>query len=882
MPQEHPLPSYERLVTEVVEGLRTAAGVPLVVIAGPAGFEVSHTHDEICLRRQSDQDTPGTTLTISLDGSLTKLHLLDLFPAQSVLRGKQVSTISLKDVQSLRPDALQPFEALVRQLPATKTVCVASLALPVPPESRQGLGLLFDRLRRDGLLRYVTLRPLPRSKYESEYTTALGATPEQALVERSWSVNRGWPATIAKSIRIADENDMVCKVDRHVFHTPWHGYPRLTETDEVVHWIRRKGALLWSAAKAVAVLDPLGPALPHLLAKAMNVTEPRAAELLTTLQQIGVLCYHRVDGTWRFRLPLVGATLRAVLGPFERRRLAKIAVDALWAGTAYSAYPGYLPDQLAYAGRMVDPERARQELLANAGRLTLADADQAIAWLRAAAEVTSDRGDRAAILLTHAQMCLAHGLPRFALESSSTLLNTYLDDITPNNLVDVYLVHVGALFDSKDLDMLEKIAQGSWWPWPGGPLERGITRAFTQALLGRWRETHDLLHIVRQEPGAEEFHDIITMIGPSADLFLGLTAEFDEVVATLPARVGRGQRPIAELVSHSRALLALGELDRVEELLTRTREVEVNLGAPAKMAMAFYRGEFDESLNLARKNIATGPPHGCDANQSVMFQLAAMLQLSRGKLTRSRELLATARSRRAALPHVLAVPEAALEMMFLEYERARSLLLTAVGQAEDEGVVAQTDCLWITIATIAIHDGTGRDQLPECLHRLEKIAAQIGTGPAEIHRLSVQALVNSDEHAAESALALLRRRGQPFEQATGIERLVRFGLVEPSLLVEAYEHYGAADALLRRAWLRLLMQQHGVAVPGRQVTVAENERLLAVLVSEGLSNKQIAQLLHSSDKSVEGRLSRLFSRTGYQSRVELAAAMLTGQFELST
>ncbi|MEV3971320.1 hypothetical protein AB0K68_24730 [Streptomyces sp. NPDC050698] len=37
--------------------------------------------------------------------------------------------------------------------------------------------------------------------------------------------------------------------------------------------------------------------------------------------------------------------------------------------------------------------------------------------------------------------------------------------------------------------------------------------------------------------------------------------------------------------------------------------------------------------------------------------------------------------------------------------------------------------------------------------------------------------------------------------------------------------------------------------------MAENERLLATLVADGLGNKQIAVLLSASEKSVEGRLS---------------------------
>ena len=73
-----------------------------------------------------------------------------------------------------------------------------------------------------------------------------------------------------------------------------------------------------------------------------------------------------------------------------------------------------------------------------------------------------------------------------------------------------------------------------------------------------------------------------------------------------------------------------------------------------------------------------------------------------------------------------------------------------------------------------------------------------------------------------------------------------------------------------------LVRARKVAVPGRSETVAENERLLAVLIAAGLTNAQLATVLGSSEKSVEGRLTRFFNRTGYRSRAELATAALRG------
>jgi DNA-binding NarL/FixJ family response regulator len=106
-----------------------------------------------------------------------------------------------------------------------------------------------------------------------------------------------------------------------------------------------------------------------------------------------------------------------------------------------------------------------------------------------------------------------------------------------------------------------------------------------------------------------------------------------------------------------------------------------------------------------------------------------------------------------------------------------------------------------------------------------------------------------------------------------IEHLVRVGAADPKLLREAYDSLGPVDALLIRARMRTLMRERDVAVPDRRAVVEENERLLAVLVAQGYGNQQIAAMLGASRRSIESRLTRLFSRAGYRSRLELAMAM---------
>jgi DNA-binding NarL/FixJ family response regulator len=152
------------------------------------------------------------------------------------------------------------------------------------------------------------------------------------------------------------------------------------------------------------------------------------------------------------------------------------------------------------------------------------------------------------------------------------------------------------------------------------------------------------------------------------------------------------------------------------------------------------------------------------------------------------------------------------------------------------------------------------------------------TGRAHRNHLLARAVTWHDKHAADGVRRIVVERDQPHEIALTLTALAAHGLGDARTLREAYELFGIMDALLPRALLRHLMREHGVAVPGRTATTAEQERLLACLVAEGLTNRELAGVLRSTEKSIEAKLTRLFQRIGYRSRVELATAMLTGEY----
>ena len=59
--------------------------------------------------------------------------------------------------------------------------------------------------------------------------------------------------------------------------------------------------------------------------------------------------------------------------------------------------------------------------------------------------------------------------------------------------------------------------------------------------------------------------------------------------------------------------------------------------------------------------------------------------------------------------------------------------------------------------------------------------------------------------------------------------------------------------------------------------LTDTEVRLARLVHDGLTNREIASVLIVSPKTVEVYLSRVFAKTGCESRVELAVAVSEGR-----
>jgi DNA-binding CsgD family transcriptional regulator len=857
----------DQLVRGIVDAIADPTGPRAVLILGTGGTGLSTVLKQVCQEFGDDRTWFVAARPRHPHSALG--NVLNNFRAlRPPERSDRPSTVlAIDDAQWVDAGTLGRLTSMVRASADTGLRCVCTVRVDVPAAAHPHL---VSELVDDRLVDVVWLRPLDETGLAALIGERSGAEPTAELVRHVGRLTRNRPKAVAIAIDALTAADGIRVVDLSTHLVRPDAVPTLRPQHRLLQELRGLGATKWSVAKAAAVLNPLGDAMPELVAEATGLPRTEVTDALHVLSANGIVRQVRDGGRWIFQLPLVQRILIGQTGPYERRRLAQVAVTAVWAGRARCTDPDYLADQQACAGRMLDERRVKTELLAHARASTRSGAGpgaNAGVWLRVAAELSSDETERVRILWESAQLIADQGKTAEILATVESLLNDLSTQpgCTPL-LIDIHLAHISMLHATGNQAALNWLARGETWPWAPDPVVRAITRAGASYALGHWQQVRELLDGMprHQDPGRrhEDPARRAEILDSLAALWQGEPDRF----------TGHLSDPDQQGFPYTGALLTLGELTEAEGMLARSGVRPEQLALADQAVLAARRGEFTRALALTRRCLAPGATPGSDPSRVGMIQTAALILLARGQLRRASELVDRGHGGgRTALLHLLAVPQARAAMALGEHQQAEYILDQAVKDASDGDTVAGTDELWFAAAQLAATTGN-RDRLDVCLRESKAVASKLGTNRAITHSLLVRASV--DPRSGPAALHAARALDQPFELAMAIEHLVRAGTADPQLLREAYGSLGPVDALLVRARMRTLMREHDVAVPDRQAVVEENERLLAVLVAQGFGNQQISALLGVSRRSIESRLTRLFSRSGYRSRLELAMAML--------
>lgn len=142
--------------------------------------------------------------------------------------------------------------------------------------------------------------------------------------------------------------------------------------------------------------------------------------------------------------------------------------------------------------------------------------------------------------------------------------------------------------------------------------------------------------------------------------------------------------------------------------------------------------------------------------------------------------------------------------------------------------------------------------------------------------LQVLRRLREDGHQARSFLFTARIGDEAFRDALALDvRGILLKTSDPSLLIEGVE--AVCDG---RRWIDPALEDRADAMSARggsRRPLSERERRLVQLVGEGLTNKEIAVRLNTTEGTVKMYLHSLFDKVGVGTRTELAmkAADLT-------
>jgi DNA-binding NarL/FixJ family response regulator len=355
------------------------------------------------------------------------------------------------------------------------------------------------------------------------------------------------------------------------------------------------------------------------------------------------------------------------------------------------------------------------------------------------------------------------------------------------------------------------------------------------------------------------------------------------------------------------------------------------VGYTPRLALACARlhaTEFAEAERLLADELRFAEEHGLETNEVAARGHLAEAQLRSGKWSLALEnaRLAVEHARQAANGQVLAgvtYPLAAVEALLGRHERARALSSEALGGAEATGdfwfIVSHRSVLGLVafaedepLTAIELLQPAWKLMLERRLGDLSifpvaqvlaeaytvvgrfaeaaAVVAALRTSPISTlpwcrtmaSRCSALVASADGDHdaaraAIEAALEAQLDLPEPFELARTrllqgrVERNARNWGAARVAFVSALEQF---DTLGAARWAEKAAAEIARLPgrrPGRSDELTTREREIALLVADGLANKEVAAKLFVTTRTVEANLSKVYAKLGLRSRTELAA-----------
>jgi DNA-binding NarL/FixJ family response regulator len=748
----------------------------------------------------------------------------------------------------------------------------------------------------------VDLEPLDEDHTAELLAAALGGEPDDRLVAYVYAASSGNPLFAHEALAALRESDAL-RVERGRHYLVGEQTSGVSRRGALLHRVFRQDGDARRLARAMSALRRVQLDQLDLLAEVSGVEPSRAHEAFDGLVRAAIIV--RDETAWyEFAHPLVAEVLYEDLGPAERRRLHQRVGDRFASRESGSGMsPLELATHVSEAAVPGDRE-AIDVVLAAAATTRDAAPGSAARWYQRAIELLPPEAPERGGL--HAAMNLAlwkAGRPGQAVRAGRVALAALAPGAERDRTLGVVASATYAMGAyGEALELLDAELVSAVDPAPFVALQ-----ALLLAHLGEGERAQACRAEARHLAETTGIASRLTTYGflLYVDQVLGDVASRE---ATLEPFLAMTEEPEARrtpgvelgaLESAAYVLATEGAVTEATELLERTTRRERGAGwsdlggqrGVAAAHCAYHSGAWDDALDLIRSTAIGLEWNGLRNNVAWLRILEAEILTHRGELDDARELLED--------------PVSALECRLSEYARALCLGHIALIRGEHErarDAIARERtllersrmrvplCRALDLG-VSVHLATGSPrEAQEWADALEHVAASSPT--PDLVRLSEIATTRTHDDPAPAARALLsaRRDGARLSEARAHAALGAIGSDPQGNLTAAWELFDSMGAVVATREVAAQAKQRGVRLPARRrtsgargeiVPLTAREQDLVKLVSQGLTNRSISQVLHYSPKTVEIYLSRLYKKVGCRSRVELVVAAERGELDVA-
>ncbi|GAA1019016.1 LuxR family transcriptional regulator [Acrocarpospora pleiomorpha] len=796
-------------------------------------WELYDAIDRAALGHPANQ-TPGHPVAAP---AVLAAQLLESLPGRTLL--------AIDDIHHADADTLRLLAALPRSAPSLAILCTA----------RHVPALDVDQT--------VRLEPLTRQEVSALITSLLDRTPSDNMIDRVHNESGGNPWFVRESVLALVQGGAVRSPDPDARRGAI--LSRVFQRDRPGRDLARVLATLGRTRDTTAIDTP---GTLEAVAELAGLDARAGERALIGLVRDGVLVYTG-DG-YAFAHPLVAEALYDDLNAGERRRLhARIAELLHRQGLTGARRVLEWATHLAEGG----PPAAALAAILRAAELTRWTAPLSAAhWYGRAAEVADDAGQRGDLLARQSMSFWKGSRPALALNSGQRALA--LLPAGRRRTRTSYTV-VGAAHAMGWYDVALTIA-AQQIPRADDPTALLAQRALLLAELGRPLGDH-----VKQAwdglAGCPPEDRIITAGCLALRALLdGDWTEAERAVDELlgfAAALPPGAR-LAALESAAHVTSTAGLRARSTALLEQAEQIHRGLGwhdiagqnVRVQALIRRLAGEWDRALADIQAGAGPLAEAGLLENHGLLRNIELDILLDQGRYEEAATVLDDP-------PPVCATHAGLRHTMRARLALGLGDLAAARGWADRALAAGIADVAHRALAVrVLIHAAAGdRESGRLAAARLDEESAN-GTPRARMAADLAMGWAFEDTDRAGAALERARADGLPFEEARA--RLVLGTIGDHAQLTRAHTAFNALGAIPWRDRAARLMRGAGLAPAG---ALTPTERRVIELVAGGLSNPQIADELHYSRKTVEVYLTRVYAKTGFKSRVELALAVERGE-----